>query len=298
MDLKLLQIGAPKSGNYWLYNIIQYLFQLKGIEPKSFIQNQPVYMDAQKWDLSNSRQAGIDMIDIQNGKCYYRISSVIREPIDDLSEYVRQSNHVWTHSEVCDNIEPVLRSFNKLIYIYRDPRDMAISASRFAFTPYMQNYYPHEETSFESYLENNLAKIIHDWMWHITDYLLLKEDFPIHFIAFENLLDKFEPTMQRLCEFLEIDLNREERTKLMELVSFHQMKKKDPDHVKKGKRMQWVNVLDDNQKEFVIESAGGLLSLLNYSLDESDSLPADANNLQLNQIEQVAEGLKQVSVRF
>ena len=253
MDIRLLQIGAPKSGNYWLYNIVQHLFEIKRMQPESFIQNQPVYHEAQNWDLSNSRQAGIDMMDIENGKCYYRISSVIRDPIADLKEYVQQSNHVWTHSEVCDNIEPVLRSFNKIIYIYRDPRDMAVSAARFAFTPYMQKYYPHNETSFESYLENNLAKIIHEWMWHVTDYLLLKDDFPIHFIAFENLLDKFEPTMENLCEFLNLNLSQPEMEKLKEQVSFRNMKKKDPGHVKKGKRMQWVDVLDASQKELVAE---------------------------------------------
>lgn len=99
MELKLLQIGPPKCGNYWLYNLIQKIYHNKGIGYKSFISNQPVYGEAKNWELSHSLQAGIDMIDIERGK--------------------------------------------------------------------------------------------HQWMWHVTDYLLLKDEISIYFISYEWLLKCF-----------------------------------------------------------------------------------------------------------
>ncbi len=100
MEIMLLQIGPPKCGNYWLYNILQQIYRLKGIPYRSFISNHPVYREAKNWDFSHSLQAGIDLIDIESGKCFYRISSIFRTPIHDLDEYLAQTNHVWTHSEV------------------------------------------------------------------------------------------------------------------------------------------------------------------------------------------------------
>ncbi|NJM16702.1 MAG: sulfotransferase domain-containing protein, partial [Bacteroidales bacterium] len=37
----------------------------------------------------------------------------------------------------------VFPKFDKIVYIVRDPRDVALSMARFQFTPYMQTYYPH-----------------------------------------------------------------------------------------------------------------------------------------------------------
>ncbi len=293
MDLKLLQIGAPKSGNYWLYTIIQHIYEIKGVPSRSFIKNQPVYQKARFWDLSNSRQAGIDMMDIEDRQCYYRISSVVREPIADLENYVNETNHVWTHSEVCDNTQFVLKHFNKLVYIYRDPRDVAVSAARFAFTPYMLKYYPHGERSFESYLANHFPEMIHRWIWHVTDYLLFKEDFPVHFIAYENLLGNFERTVFDLVRYLGFEFSEKEMDELKQPVSFQEMRKKDPTHVKKGKRMQWIHVLNNSQKESVVEMAGDLLTLLNYPTDDKSSLPVNANKLHLEAIKHTREKLKQ-----
>lgn len=202
METTLLQIGAPKSGNYWLYNIIQQIYRFNNIEYRSFISQHPVYEEAQKWDLSNSRQAGIDMMDIERGKCFYRISSVFRHPIPDLNKYLEKTNHVWTHSEVGEDIEGILKRFDRQVYIYRDPRDVAVSAARYAFTPYMKKYYPPGEDNPKEWLERKLRKTIHDWIWHVTDYLLLKERFDIHFIAYENLHDDFIVTVKHLSQVL------------------------------------------------------------------------------------------------
>lgn len=291
MDIKLLQIGAPKSGNYWLYNIIQQIYRLNNISYQSFISRQPVYKDAQEWDLSNNLQAGIDMMDIERGKCFYRISSAVREPISDLKEYLAETNHVWTHSEVCENITEVLHQFNRLVYIYRDPRDMAVSAARYAFTPYMQKYYPPKEKTVESWLENHLESTVHKWIWHLVDYLLLKDRLDIHFIAYENLLENFSETVMRLSSYIGIELNTDNINQIEEEVNFKSMKKKDPGHVKKGKRFQWKEVLDNRQQKMVQDMAGELLALLNYPAEPADELPVNINLVNIDDIKKIEKTL-------
>ena len=285
MEITLLQIGAPKSGNYWLYNIIQQIYRLNNIQYRSFISQQPVYKEAKEWDLSNSQQAGIDMMDIERGKCFYRISSVLRHPVPDLNGYLEKTNHVWTHSEVGENIEGVLQRFDRQVYIYRDPRDMAVSAARYAFTPYMKKHYPPHEENPEEWLEKNLRKTIHDWIWHVTDYLLLKERFDIHFVAYENLLDDFSLTVRQLSQYIGISLRSGNIRKIEEEVSFNNMKKKDPGHVKKGKRFQWTEILKPQQQEMAWEMAGELMKLLGYPREpETNELPVNANLLSREDI--------------
>ncbi len=296
MEIKLLQIGPPKCGNYWLYNIIQQIYRLKGIGYKSFISKQPVYGEAQDWDLSHSLQAGIDMMDIERGKCFYRISSAFRTPIADLDEYLSHTNHVWTHSEVGENILPVLQRFNKRVYIYRDPRDMAVSAARYAFTPYMMKYYPHNESSVESYLQNNLQDIVQSWIWHVTDYLLLKGKADIHFLAYERLLEDFDATLAKLGSYLNLPLNRDEINEIAQRVDFRRLQAKDPGHVRKGKRFQWVNAFTEDKKERIVDKAGPLLKLLGYPEEPDEKLPEDANQFDFAAVKEVEQELKSPGV--
>src|SRR5690606_6747508 len=129
--MKLLQGGAPKCGNFWLYQLLQQVLKAAGQSPSSFIRNQPIYQLAQGWDLNYPSQAGIDVLDITDLQCSYRISSIYRMPAEPLQAYVAQTDHVWTHSPICKRSEQVFRLFDKKLYIIRDPRDRALSASRY-----------------------------------------------------------------------------------------------------------------------------------------------------------------------
>ncbi|WP_210407398.1 hypothetical protein, partial [Hydrocoleum sp. CS-953] len=56
--------------------------------------------------------------------------------------------------------------------------------------------------------------------------------------------------------------------------SFNSMKKESPNHIRKGKLGQWVDILTDVQKEEVLEMATPLLKLLNYPVNSQiDTLP-------------------------
>ena len=109
--MKILQIGYPKSGNFWLYQILEQLLERSGKSTKSFIQQQPIYELAKNWELNFPEQADIDVIDITDLQTTYRISSIFKMPIEDLEAYLRKTNHVWTHSPVCKRSEEYLSAF-------------------------------------------------------------------------------------------------------------------------------------------------------------------------------------------
>jgi aryl sulfotransferase len=156
----------------------------------------------------------------------------------------------------------------------------------------MQKYYPSGEESSEEFLDNHLPEMIHEWTWHVLDYLLLKEVVDIHFVSYEHLLTDFGRTSGNLADYLGLGLSKNQLKDLRKSVSFKTMKKKDPGHVSKGKRMQWKDVLDRDQQELVAEFAGDLLLMLGYPVEDSVPRQRNLKTLDISEIEEVAEKLK------
>ena len=124
--MRILQAGRAKSGNFWLYTIIKTIVTKAGHDWSGYVQTQPIYEIARHWELSYRDQAAIDVLDIERYRCYYRISSIFRMPIDDIDEYLSKCTLVWTHSSFCEQSAEVLPKFDKVVYVVRDPRDAAI----------------------------------------------------------------------------------------------------------------------------------------------------------------------------
>jgi len=207
----VIQCGVPKSGNYWVFKVIKECFQKAGLHRSSFIQNHPIYEVAQNWELSYGEQADIDVIDITDKGCFYRISSIFRHPVLDIDSYLEETTHVWTHSPLCDASWDVLPKFDKIVYIVRDPRDAALSHARFLLTPYMKTYFPNDFDSKEEYLEKRLEGKLKSWVRHVGPYLAHADDLDIHVVFYERFLESFADELDRLIDYLKITLDEQER---------------------------------------------------------------------------------------
>lgn len=262
--MKILQGGAPKCGNFWLYQILQQVLQRSGHSIQSFIQRQPIYELAKTWDLNYPSQASIDVLDVTDLQYSYRISSIFRMPVTDLQEYVAQSDHVWTHSPICKRSGELLSLFDKKVYIVRDPRDRAISAAKYYTSEYMLKYYPQEEKDPQRYLQKHFKELMLEWVWHVYDHLRLSKQYQIHIAFYEGFLMDFQLELERLLAYLGVDLNEEQRTELQEAMSFATLKSKNPKHLKKGQSGYWMDQLTDEQAEQADIIAGPLLRFLGY----------------------------------
>lgn len=246
-----------------------------GLPRQSFIRQQAIYPLAKEWDLSYPEQADIDMLDVGPEYFFYRISSVFRMPIDSLEEYVSQTSHIWTHSDFSPLCYPLFSQVDKVVYIIRDPRDRALSETRFAFTPYMLKYYPHGQSAQEAYLKNYFDQIINHWVWHVGNYLLQRSEVSIHFVFYERLLHDFHAELQRLLNYLEIPLDERATEKIASAVHFSSLKPEHSNHLRKGKSDRWKKQFSEEQKVKAQQLAGPLMSLLNYPLEtKEEKLPA------------------------
>lgn len=270
--MKLLQGGAPKCGNFWLYQIIQQILSRTGHPTTSFIQTQPIYSLAQEWDLNYPSQASIDMLEITDLQYSYRISSIFRMPVEKIEAYVAQTNHVWTHSPICKRSGELLNLFDKKVYIVRDPRDRAISASKYYTSDYMLQYYPQEEKDPEQFLQKNFNKLMHEWVWHVYDHLRLSQEYNIHIAFYEGFLLNFQDELNRLLGYLDIELSENQKEDLQEAVSFSTLKHKNPKHLKKGESGYWMNHLSDEQIAKADVIAGPLIRFLDYPEDKGQSM--------------------------
>lgn len=262
--MKLLQMGAPKSGNFWLYKILKSVLKASGKDQKNFIEQQPIYQLAKSWDLNYPEQAQIDMIDITDIQTSYRISSIYRQPIENILTYLSQTGHVWTHSPICKASEEVYSYFSHKVYIIRDPRDRAISAANYYCSPYMLKYFPQPEKDPKKYLEQHFDGLMQTWVWHVFDHLRLSKELNIQVLFYESFLNDFQEELIRLLKYLQIDLSVPQRKMLEDDLSFATMKRQNPKHLKKGTFGYWQDQLNAQQKERTEIIAGPLLKILGY----------------------------------
>lgn len=277
--MKIIQIGNAKSGNFWLYQIVQRILSEANIERKSYIQRQPIYEVAKTWKLSFSDQASVDNLMITPSQYYYRISSIFQMPIENLDSYLSQTTHVWLQSSPCKLTAPALSKFDKVVYIVRDPRDVAISNSKYAFTPYRSSLFPPDSPHSDSYLNQKLNHEIHLWVTHVGGYLKLRSEIPFYVLFYENLVHSFEEELDRLLNYLNIQLNEPAKQRIQQEASLESMKAVNPQHVRQGKIYQWQHLLTPRQKRRVLRIAKPMLSLLHYPLELSESTVAPLPSL-------------------
>lgn len=269
--MSILQAGVPKSGNYWLYSIIHNILQEAGQQHCSYIQQHPVQSQVDKWQLSFANQSQIDFLTIEGNKAYCRISEVFKAEIKDLDSYIDRCSQVWTHSIVDAANCKSLAKFDKLVYIIRDPRDVAISYSKFAFTEHkLTNGKPHYESDPQSYLTNRLEAMTRRWVQHVGSYLKYRQELNIYPIFYERWLAEFDRELVKLLAYLEIELSPEAIAIIKHNVAFKTMKQQSPKHLRQGSSGQWQDKLSDRQKQQVERIAGSMLELLNYPPVEQD----------------------------
>ena len=288
--MNILQISAPKSGSYWLHSILLQIFQKKEWPVHSFIQEQEIYRKAKDMDLSFNGQAGVDMMDVEEDGCYFRISSVFREKVEDVVKYADKTSLAWTHSTFCMNSLKVFPLFDKKVCIVRDPRDRALSSAKFAFTPYMQKHYPTSYNSPEEYLEGEYERLLDQWVWFTGNYMLHKEELDVHFVFYERLLEDFPAEFRSLLKYLEVELRENEQREIEEAVHFSSLKDKSPKHLNKGKYGKWLDQLDEARQETAIERAGSLMQWLNYPLkadEQQDRLPCFPDKVPEKELEEL-----------
>ncbi len=293
--MTVIQIGKAKSGNSWVYKIIRSILETKDDFQTPYIVEQPIYDEAKKWPLSLDWQAEVDVLDITDHGYYYRISSRFREKVEDIDHYLKNTSHIWTHSRYCDKTDDLFSKIGKKVYVCRDPRDVLISRAHFTQSDYMEKYYPNVKRylSAQDYINKMYEWQFFSWAYHVFPYLVNTD---VYVIFFERLKQETFEEIKNLSEYLGYKLSEDEIKRVKEMTSYKKMKQSNPDHVRKGKKGNWRQVLSKKQIEYAKKNIGALLNMLNYPLDtEEKKLPRLTDNINKKVVK---EELKKVKKNY
>jgi aryl sulfotransferase len=273
-NIHILQAGVPKSGNYWLYKIIENILATGGVKKKSFITKHPSFPKVKKMKLNHKDRAYMDVISIKKDNIFYSIGPTHSEKIVNFDKYINKTTHVWTHSPFTKQSKLFFPKFDKIVYILRDPRDVALSMSDYAFTPYVKKYFNNKHDSIQAYLDINFENSLLRWSENVTSYLTKLNSYNIYVIFYERLVDDTEKEINNLAEFLGTKLTKKDLNKIVDAVTFKNMKKESPGHLNKGKSYRWKTALNLFQKKRAYFLIKEILAYLHYPLyDTQNSQP-------------------------
>ncbi|UZH54202.1 sulfotransferase domain-containing protein [Salinimicrobium tongyeongense] len=289
--MNILQVSAPKSGSFWLNTILKKSLEKTGEEISYFIKSRPEYARLKQEKLSFEDQAGTDMLDIEDKGVFFRVSSLLKEPVPNLQAYSQKASLAWTHSTWCQKTATVFALFDRKVCMVRDPRDTALSAAKFAFTPYMQKHYPSPYESVEDFFSAEYERLLEQWVWFYGNYLLHSKELDLHFVFYENLLKSFPKEYDSLLKYLGLQLEENEKKAVASEVSFSSMKEDNPRHLHKGKSRKWVKQLSIDRLEKAAIKAGPLMRIFGYPLSpgEGDKLPATPLDIPKKELEEILQ---------
>lgn len=262
-----LQAGFMKSGNFWLWTIIEAAHARAGIPRRSFLRSQPIYGVSKHWGLAFDGQGKIDMINILSDRQLYVIPPVFMWPIDDFDDYVRRCSHVWTHSDLMQGREKNFRKFSKIVFIIRDPRDVSLSVQRFDSNAFRRKFY--------GTVPGGPPEVALGWDANVESFLRHARSFRIHVVFYERLLHAWDSELDRLLAYLELDLDARGRRAIEGRTRLHEMKKKSGMHVAKGEAYGWARDLDHEQQVGITNVHEPMLRLLGYPMtaEEAKAMP-------------------------
>ena len=276
-DMVILKAGMIKSGNVWLWTLLRSIARHAGMKEKGYVLSP----EAEQWarnvarDLTGMERA--DGIQIGRHSCHIKFGPYVGNRIRDIDAYVSQCRHVWTHSPIHPTNIDTYRRFHRIVYIIRDPRDIAISFARWAFTPSVLKVFPHYRYDRDpaQFLASHLDYILRTWVSHVGSYLQWHQKLRIHIVFYERLLHAFDEELGRLLSYLGINLAETGVTAVKEDVAFEAMKRHNPMHLRAGMSRQWVESFGEEQQRLSELIAGRMLRLLHYpvSIDEPERLP-------------------------
>src|SRR5690606_22799820 len=115
------------------------------------------------------------------------------------------------------------------------------------FTPYFKRFYPSLYSDEAAFIKGELKLLTRRWFSHVGQHLLNREQYGIHVLFYENMLHDFEGELQRLLDYLGVNLDEAAIKRIIHATHFETMKQENPNHVHKGKSYKWIEKLNPAQ---------------------------------------------------
>lgn len=249
VEKQLIVCGYPKSGNTWLTRLTA---ELIGCPVKGF------------WSQPDRKDRAI-------------------EGLDRESDYSCFKSH-HTFPMLADSFGTFGNGSEKVIYIARAPRDVAISASYFfkrlrgrRILRLLGLNWLHDKITLKVKLTGYCNVVANggdlpwmnvSWADHVESFLQSKA----LIVKYENLLVQPVAECKRIIRFLEINRLETDIEEAIYSQSFQKKKSellkrkkfREADFLKAGKAEQWRNVLSEKQNKIIVSACGDVMKRYGY----------------------------------
>ena len=278
MNKKIFWIASyPKSGNTWMRAIITSLFFTQDGTFNFDLLNHILQFDIRE------RYEFVRSINFNDFKRLFELKVISKYWIQAQEIINIDSDFAFfkTHSaNISSNGYDYTNKANTmgLIYLVRDPRDIAISYSKHLKKTINETIHIMTQQNALTYTESQYPSLMSRWDYHYLSWENL--DVPKLIIKYENLLDNTKLVLSDIIEFFisnfNINLNYEDN-KFENIIKSTNFKKLQQDEkiygfkeakksifFRKGKALQWKNELSDTQRKKIEESFKIIMKKLNY----------------------------------
>lgn len=261
----VLHVSYVKSGSYFLWQAFDSLFRAAG-RKRSFVQSHPIQAMRDAWPDFSIDQFDIDQILVQDEAAYWQVEMQHVEPIRDLDDYLAQCSHVWTHSFLCERSWETYPRFARVCLIVRDPRDALASMAHFVGTPFMRRYHPHPAQSPGDYVNLELERFLTDWVRHTGDHWRARKALAIRFLSYERMVADLPGALRDLADWVGVCVDDAAIARIARDLGIDAMKKKNPQHVRKGGSGGFRDLLTPSQQERALAICGPTMRELGYEV--------------------------------
>ena len=271
-DPHLLALGYPKCGNVWLRALLADLLRAGGVDFRQIMAQHPIAPVLEEMDLGIRDQARQDQVRFDPLRAYQDIPAVFSWAIPDIHAYAAATSMVHSHSPWMRGIDPFIGAFSHRVLIVRDPRDVAISWSRWIFTPFNRLHRPTLHESPEALLRSDLPLRVAEWTAHQKGWLEERTpDLSLHLVFYEQLVDDTPRELGRIARYLGLEVSAAALKQVAASHALDEMRKKQPHHIYRGGWGGWLEHLDDRQVYEVQRICGRMMKSLGYPLNRADS---------------------------
>lgn len=175
----------------------------------------------------------------------------------------------YTPGRFIKSHEAYTETYPKVVYVYRDGRDVAGSYFRF----YQDNFQYRQ--SFAVFIEEMLRGRLAfgSWQDHIESWLFREKTRPFFPIQYEDLLINTESVVKRLCDFLHIDVSQSilkraiagssTRSQSTMYAKFQKLGDREfPEIV--NTQFKWIDNFNKDLQDYFFSKAGTVMDKLGY----------------------------------
>lgn len=201
--------------------------------PEELDVDELVYFEKNKWQLYK----GKERFDLNN---------------DLLLELYECSNIILTHEPPSLELlnHPIFSKYT-WIYLYRDCKETINSLIYFLTSPVILEREPKyliRDTSELFKDDNYILKKTSEWIDHVNSYQKFKDKF--HLFSYDQLTN-LSMNLINLINLFNIQIDKKDISNILENSTFENMKKTAPNHVRKGKKNDWLENFNNNQIKLI-----------------------------------------------